>query len=204
MFLGFCAGLPSTRNTRARTPRLLAWIKTTISFCQLGPFSVEKANKWTVDMFPNRPLFQTRDLHPEAAQNYDFWPANPVLRLVSNVNFLDRKWSGGTFLTYHVISVIKVRLLTVIRTNSELCYSTIQALHTVQSSTASIVTSLQGKQKTVDGNIMSLNASLRTLHGNVGIDVAALNSSLMKLDQHVKNLNINVSKNTNGNNNISY
>ena len=74
-------------------------------------------------MFPNRPLFQSRDRHPEAAQNYDFCPANPVFCLVSNVNILDRKWSGGTFLTYHVISVIKVRLLTVIRTNSDLCYS---------------------------------------------------------------------------------
>ena len=81
---------------------------------------------------------------------------------------------------------------------------TIQALHTVHSSTAAIVTSLQGKQKTMDGSIMSLNASLRTLHGSVGIDVAALNSSLMKLDQHVNNLNVNVNKNTNGNNNCTY
>ena len=82
--------------------------------------------------------------------------------------------------------------------------STIDALHTVHSSTASIVTSLQGKQKIMEGSIMSLNASLQTLHGNVGIDIAALNSRLMKLDQHVKNLNININKNTNDNNNCTY
>ena len=76
--------------------------------------------------------------------------------------------------------------------------STIQALHIVHSSTAAIVTSLQGKQNIMDGSIMSLNTSLRNLHGSVEIDVAALNCSLIQVNQHLKNLNINVTKNTNG------
>ena len=50
--------------------------------------------------------------------------------------------------------------------------STIQALHTVHSSTASIVTSLQGKQKTLDGSINFLHTSLDHLRGSVGIDVS--------------------------------
>ena len=123
MFLGFCAGLPSTRcqeHTCSHTT--IACLDYNnhflLSVQLLGSFSVQKANKWTVDMFPNSPLFQLRDLHPEVTHNYDFCPANSV----SNVNFLDRKWSGGTFLTYHVISVIKGRFITVIRTNSELCF----------------------------------------------------------------------------------
>ena len=67
--------------------------------------------------------------------------------------------------------------------------STIQALHIVHSSTAVIVTSLQGKQKTMDGNINILQTSLDHLRGSVGIDLSYLNASFIQLDQHILSLN---------------
>ena len=103
-----------------------------------------------------------------------------------------------TVITSLVNTVSSIQTVTPVDVKLNLLNYTIQALHTVHSSTAAIVTSLQGKQNIMDGSILSLNVSLRHLHGSIGIDVAALNSSLMKLDQHVKNLSINVNKNSYG------
>ena len=109
-----------------------------------------------------------------------------------------------TVITALVNTVSSIQSVTPVDVKLNLLNSTIEALHTLHSYTASIVTSLQGKQNIMDGSIMSLNTSLQHLHGSIGIDIAALNSSFIRLGQYVKNLSINVNKNNYGKNICTY